>query len=201
MPLKRHLQDVLSAYARIFGETEAVTAFRLFANAHDNLTDRGINLAGHLTGSAIVWHTPSNTILRVYHAKLNRWVFTSGGHVDHGELPWQASIRELREETGITAAPLWDENLPIPLILDAHPIPVSAKKSEPAHWHYDMVYLYSVDQKPEIDADPQEVTDTRWVDCCDVTRENSPVSLVEQLSKYGPTRFNAHRSSTWLRGR
>jgi 8-oxo-dGTP pyrophosphatase MutT (NUDIX family) len=75
-------------------------------------------------------------------------VFSAGGHVDEGELPWQTAIRELQEETGITARPLFDLQKPEPLIMDAHPIRASVKKNEPPHWHYDMVYLFTVDQKP-----------------------------------------------------
>ncbi|MDD3371086.1 MAG: NUDIX domain-containing protein [Alphaproteobacteria bacterium] len=185
MKLKQHLYPVLDAYADMFGETEGVVAFRLFLAAHDELSDRKKNLAGHLTGSTIVWHRPTDSVLRVYHTKLNRWVFSSGGHVDPGELPWQAASRELREELGFDAAPLYDPALPVPLIFDAHPIPASARKGEPPHWHYDMVYLYGVDEKPVIDADPGEVSRFEWVGVGDVTRGNSPVDLREQMLRYG----------------
>ncbi len=186
MTFRTYVWDVISAYADKFGEADGVPAFRLFLDAHEELADRKKNLAGHLTGSTIVWHRASNAILRVYHAKLKRWVFSSGGHVDPGEMPWQAAARELREETGITAAkPLYDIVLPVPLVLDAHPIPASLTKGEPAHWHYDMVYLYEVDKKPEIKADPSEVGQFRWVEVGEVTRENSPVDLAAQMRAAG----------------
>jgi 8-oxo-dGTP pyrophosphatase MutT (NUDIX family) len=185
MSLRNHLQDILSAYADIFGETNGVQAFRLFMNSYEELADRKKNLAGHVTGSALVWHKPSNSVLRVHHAKLNCWVFSAGGHIDAGELPWQTSVRELREETGITATPLYDAAHPIPFIMDAHPIPASSKKAEPPHWHYDVVYLYGVDTKPEIQADPDEVSHFKWFDTAEVTLENSPVTLREQMLRYG----------------
>ncbi|MDR3424522.1 MAG: NUDIX hydrolase [Alphaproteobacteria bacterium] len=185
MSLENHLQGILSAYADIFGETESLQALRIFLKAYGEWTDRKKNLAGHLTGSALVWHKPSHSVLRVYHAKLNRWVFSGGGHIDKGELPWQTSARELREETGIEATPLYDATNPVPFVIDAHPIPASVKKNEPAHWHYDLIYLYSVDQKPDIQADPAEISRYHWVDVADVTRKNSPVDLRKQMERYG----------------
>jgi 8-oxo-dGTP pyrophosphatase MutT (NUDIX family) len=178
--IRDYLSDAIAAYEAEFGATNSLQAFKIFMDAHSELSSRK-NLAGHCTGSAIVWHKESDSILRVHHAKLNRWVFSAGGHIDDGEMPWQAAIRELREETGIVATPL---NTAMPLIFDAQPIPASVKKSEPAHWHYDLIYLFAVDHKPEIHADPAEISKFRWVNVDDVTPENSPVDLRAQMLHY-----------------
>jgi len=182
--MRAYLQDVLSSYAGVFGETDAVRAFRLFIGTYDELTDRKKNLAGHITGSALVWHEPSGTVLRVYHAKLKRWIFSAGGHVDPGEMPWQASVRELREEIGVSASPCCDKDAPLPLILDAHPIPACTVKDEPAHWHYDMVYLYKVETKPSVVADPREVFRYEWARRDEVGLSNAPVDLRVHMMKF-----------------
>jgi len=184
MLIRSHLQEILAVYTNKFGMTDSVQAFQLFMNAYEDLTSRR-NLAGHVTGSALVWHKKTDRVLRVRHTKLNRWVFSAGGHIDDGELPWQAVTRELSEETGIVATPIFNKQNPLPLIMDAHPIPASVKKAEPAHWHYDIVYLFSVDQKPEIHADPKEISEFHWVDVNKVTKENSSVDLHEQMVRYG----------------
>jgi len=185
MSVKSYLQETLAAYIALFGISDSTEAFRLFIEAHDNVIARK-NLAGHVTGSALVWHKASHTVLRVFHAKQKRWVFSAGGHIDEGELPWQAATRELHEETGIIATPVFfDLQKPMPLIMDAHPIRLSVKKNEPPHWHYDMVYLFAVDQKPHIEADPSEIAEYKWVDVGDVTVENSPVDLRTQMLRYG----------------
>jgi len=186
--MRQYLREVLSSYASTFGETDAVRAFRLFLNAHEEWIDRKKNLDGHITGSALVWHEPSGAVLRVFHAKLKRWIFSAGGHVDAGEMPWQASARELREETGIVAAPCYDRGCPVPLILDAHPIPVCLGRSEPAHWHYDMVYLYRVDTRPTIIADPKEVAQYDWVPVDAVMPSTAPVDLRKQMTLYASAR-------------
>jgi 8-oxo-dGTP pyrophosphatase MutT (NUDIX family) len=183
MLVKNHVENVLSAYLKLFGANKSTEAFQLFFQSYDNVTSRK-NLAGHTTGSAIVWHKPSNTILRVMHSKWKCLVFSAGGHVEDGEMPWQASTRELLEETGITATPLFDKIIPVPLIMDAHPIPSSLKKSEPAHWHYDMIYLYEVSEKPDVQADPSEVDEYLWAEIGDVTLQNSPADLKKQLEIY-----------------
>jgi len=183
MSVRTYLEDILPAYTSLFGETASVQAFRLFMQSYFDLTNRS-NLAGHVTGSAIVWHEESNSILRVYHAKLNLWVFSAGGHIDNGEMPWQGATRELLEETGITAEPLFPQINPIPFVVDAHSIPASVKKNEPAHWHYDLVYLYKVKNKPELQADPSEIANAHWVNVQEVKPPHAPVDLATQFLRY-----------------
>lgn len=181
-PVAEAIAATIARYEGLYGDGAATAAFRLFLNSTELPASRA-NLAGHATGSALVWHPPSHKVLRVYHAKLDRWVFSAGGHIEEGEMPWQASRRELAEETGVQNATLigGDGSAPVPLILDAHPIPASTHKGEPAHWHYDMVYLYRVDEVPQLNVDPSEVSGFRWVDIGDVTRANAPVDLAAQL--------------------
>jgi 8-oxo-dGTP pyrophosphatase MutT (NUDIX family) len=55
----------------------------------------------HVTGSAIVLD-PGGRVLLHRHKRLGRWL-QPGGHLDPGELPSEAAVRETHEETGLTA--------------------------------------------------------------------------------------------------
>jgi 8-oxo-dGTP pyrophosphatase MutT (NUDIX family) len=181
--MRGHMNVILDGYREKFGETPSAQAFRLFMDKNIDLSGRR-NFAGHLTGSALVWHKLTKCVLRVHHASVDRWVFSAGGHIEAGEYPWQAAIRELKEEIGISATPVWEEQLPIPFILDAQPIPASLKKDEPAHWHYDMIYLFTVDKRPYINSDTSEVKAHSWVPIAEVTDGNSPVDLRRHLRDF-----------------
>jgi 8-oxo-dGTP pyrophosphatase MutT (NUDIX family) len=83
----------------------------------------------HVTASAIVVGA-RGTVLHV-HKRLGRWM-QPGGHVEPGEWPWQAAVREAREETGLALAhPVGGPRL---LHVDVH---AAAK----GHTHLDLRYL------------------------------------------------------------
>jgi 8-oxo-dGTP pyrophosphatase MutT (NUDIX family) len=93
------------------------------------------NTAGHITGSGIV--IQDKKILLIKHRYILEW-FQPGGHIDDGETPLAAAIRELTEETGWQTE-LIGEDLPIDI--DIHLIPANPKKNEGEHFHVDFAYL------------------------------------------------------------
>lgn len=52
-------------------------------------------------GAAVVVFNNKGHVLLVKHAYGPRWYCLPGGAVEHGESPWDAALRELREETGM----------------------------------------------------------------------------------------------------
>jgi 8-oxo-dGTP pyrophosphatase MutT (NUDIX family) len=102
----------------------------------------------HITGSAIVTG-PRGTVLH-WHKRLGGWM-QPGGHVDAGETPWAAALRETREETGLPVRHPGDG--PQLLHLDAHPAG--------AHFHLDLRYLLGCgDEDPA--PPPAESQQVRW---------------------------------------
>ncbi len=70
----------------------------------------------HVTGSAVV-AGPRGTILHL-HKRLGRWMQT-GGHLEAGEMPYDAALRESEEETGLELS--HPEGGPRLLHVDVHP--------------------------------------------------------------------------------
>jgi 8-oxo-dGTP pyrophosphatase MutT (NUDIX family) len=83
----------------------------------------------HVTGSAIV--TGPRGVLLHRHKRLGIWL-QPGGHIDDGETPWDAALREAGEETGLQMRFV---HSPPPLVhVDVHPGPRG-------HTHLDLRYL------------------------------------------------------------
>lgn len=108
----------------------------------------------HVTGSAVVVGR-RGTVLHL-HKRLGRWM-QPGGHLDPGEAPWEAALREATEETGLQLR--HPDDGPRFIHLDVHP-------AASGHTHLDLRYLLLGD-----DADPSpgpgESPQVRWFTLAD----------------------------------
>lgn len=80
-------------------------------------------------------------VLMLWHKKLSMWL-PPGGHIDPNELPDEAAVREVKEETGLDVVLLSApglEQLPGPLQL-ARPEGVQLEDIAPGHQHIDLIY-------------------------------------------------------------
>ena len=105
------------------------------------------NHLGHLTASGLV--LKNGRVLQIFHPYIKRW-FQPGGHIDTGETPIQAAVREVYEETGLLCAPIPGKEMPIDI--DIHEIPANPNKKEPSHLHIDLMYhLQIVEEKKPLE--------------------------------------------------
>ena len=97
------------------------------------------NLDGHVTASGLV--VQEGEALLIFHPYIKHW-FQPGGHIDEGESPSEAAIREVYEETGYAGE--LDSDSQDPIDIDIHEIPENPKKGEGAHLHIDLLYCLRV---------------------------------------------------------
>jgi 8-oxo-dGTP pyrophosphatase MutT (NUDIX family) len=105
------------------------------------------------------------------HKRLHQWM-QPGGHVDPGESPWEAALRESTEETGLALAHPADG--PRLIHVDVH-------NAANGHEHLDLRYLLVADD----DADPApplgESPDARWFSWEEAVQQ-ADVALVGALA-------------------
>lgn len=132
-------------------------------------------LVRHLTASMVVLDPAVPAVLLVHHRATGAWMFP-GGHVDAGEDPAGAALREVFEETGVSArivgppqfelpGMVW---LPSPWLTCEMPAPAKPDRgpglpAESAHTHVDMLFVGVATSSAELVAQEDEVAGVRWV--------------------------------------
>lgn len=93
----------------------------------------------HFTVAVFVVHRQQ--VLLHYHAKLGKWL-PPGGHIEDNEVPDDAAVREVFEETGVRACLVGGRGLPIgdPRQL-VRPAGIQVERIYPGHEHIDLVYF------------------------------------------------------------
>lgn len=110
----------------------------------------------HFTATAVIHDESGEQVLLIYHKKLDCWL-CPGGHIDQNELPDDAVLREIYEETGLQAA--FIDQRSAWLTPDSHAISlvqpfcilqerIPNKDQTTFHEHIDLVYRCIVSGKP-----------------------------------------------------
>ena len=105
----------------------------------------------HVTASAIVVGL-RGTVLHL-HKRLGLWL-QPGGHIDADETPWDAALREVREETGLQTVP-WPKRPPL--------VHVDVHDGGRGHRHLDLRYLFFAGNDDPTPSEG-ESQDVRWFD-------------------------------------
>lgn len=115
--------------------------------------DRERYLPGHVTASAFVLDRSGGRLLLVLHHKLQRWL-QPGGHVEPSDdSVWEAAVREVEEETGLSDLVMVGEGL---FDVDVHLV----AHGGPEHEHFDVRYLMRSASDDALAGDG--VDDVRW---------------------------------------
>jgi 8-oxo-dGTP diphosphatase len=133
----------------------------------------------HFTASAIVFDHRQR-VLFVHHNKIGQWLYP-GGHIDPNEDPAQAALREVLEETGVSAEIVSDP-LPRYPAVTVHPPPYAILEMQVndfkvgPHRHIDLVYVLRA-KSEQVTAQRDEVSAARWVPIADVAAVDTPPEL------------------------
>jgi len=161
-------------------EVEDVAFVRAFLLRHPGDAHLRTQAEGHLTGSGFVLDAARERVLLLHHRKLDRWL-QPGGHGEGETAPRLIALREIEEETGLSARDLIafpDERV---LDVDVHFIP--ARPGEPAHRHLDLRYgfLARVGAEARVSHESREL---RWFPLAALPGDADP-SLRRAVRKLG----------------
>lgn len=147
-------------------------------------------LPGHITGSALLMNQSFTKVVLTHHKKLNKWL-QLGGHADGDSCCAQVALKEAIEESGIQKiSPVCPKTLrmidldqQLPIDLDIHAIP--ARKNEPAHFHYDVRFVFVTNEsKLKIS---EESNDLRWFSLqqiYDLTDEPATIRQIDKIRQF-----------------
>jgi ADP-ribose pyrophosphatase YjhB (NUDIX family) len=86
----------------------------------------------------VVWQ---ERVLLLWHRKLQLWL-PPGGHIEQGELPDEAALREVAEEAGLAVELVGERGVPVdrPRQL-VRPAGIQLEDITPDHQHIDLIYF------------------------------------------------------------
>jgi len=173
-------QDLLS-YKTTFSDEQLFVhrAHELWHNANDKAFHRLHFVPGHFTASAFVVNEARTKTLLIEHPKYHIWV-QPGGHIEQGELPIEAAIREAKEETGLSKLQI----VPNIFDIDIHPIP--AKGNEPLHQHFDIRYLVIANEW-ELPKKMENIH-TEWINLSAIDTYSESQSVLRLAQKLSPSK-------------
>jgi len=131
-------------------------------------------------------------MLLIWHRKLGVWL-PPGGHLDATEIPHDAAVREVLEETGVRArlVPLGEpaltstgpgvSELPRPWVMLEERIPATAR--EPEHTHLDLCYQLEADDQVAPLAQDTEVSAAQWWDRAAIDGKADVANAVRSLAR------------------
>lgn len=159
-------------------ENENVGRVRDFVLSNKDCYSRK-NLAGHITAGGLVVDMKGNVLLN-HHKKTGMW-FQFGGHSDGESNSLNVAKREILEEAGLNNLQLISDKI---FDVDIQKIDYSAKKNEPEHFHYDINFLFFVnDKRFKISS---ESTEIKWVTIAEAKRliSKDDHAMQRMLAKY-----------------
>lgn len=173
LTMKRHLVMFGMEHPQAF-DVERTLAF---IGEESNPLSRD-NPRGHVTCSGWVVNQDFSRVLLIKHGTLRHWM-QPGGHMEPGEWPPEAAIREAQEETGARSLTVFPPGL---FDVDVHTIPENKIRNEPQHTHYDLRYLLMAPDEG-LALNPEECEDARWFTPDEILKDRTMLPSVRRMAE------------------
>ena len=143
----------------------------------------------HFTATTYVVY--KKKVLLHFHKKLNRWL-PVGGHIEENELPEEAALREIEEESGLIAI-LYNPDKPIG-VSDvrqlSRPMHILLEDIEQFHKHIDFIY-YAYSETDKLQPQDGETANLKWFSMDEINKldamENVKALSLEAINLLGTT--------------
>ncbi|MCR4326360.1 MAG: NUDIX domain-containing protein [Candidatus Roizmanbacteria bacterium] len=140
--------DIETILTKFFSHSHQYPAFLNRAQKGDVTRDE--NPVSHFCTYMGIFDPMTKEVFMGHHKKADKWLF-NGGHIDKGELPLQAALRELYEEVGLQ---LTNDDLIGPSLINHITIPPSTKFTCREHYH---IWYFVPVRKNQINTDHPEL--------------------------------------------
>jgi len=171
--LSKALDDYCMRYP---DEAAVVDEFRSLLSNQTGCFERGNFQPGHVTGSAWLVDDSGEHVLLTHHRKLDAWL-QLGGHSDGDPDTAAVARREAEEESGLAVELIWRDILDV----DVHEIP--ARKSDPAHFHFDVRFAF-VSRSGRNYVVSHESHDLAWVPVQRLRQFTTETSILRMARKW-----------------
>ena len=155
---------------------------KLILDFIDNNADAFLrsNSIAHITASAWVVNRERTKTLMVYHKIYDSWSWT-GGHADGETDLLSVALREVTEETGVTAHPVSEDIFSLEILtVDGH-----EKRGEyvSSHLHLNVTYLLEADERDELHVCEDENKGVAWFTLDEALKASTEPWFVERIYK------------------
>lgn len=172
---RNSILSLIDRYLQRYPQEQATCErFRRFVAENEDCFKRELEI-GHVTGSAWIVNSQGNAVLLTHHRKLNIWV-QLGGHADGDSSVQRVAEKEAEEESGLEDLSVVSPDI---FDIDIHEIP--ARKSEPAHFHYDCRFLLQAASEDYVVSD--ESHDLKWIPLAEMTAYTEEESVLRMVAK------------------
>lgn len=138
------------------------------------------NPIAHMTASAWVVNREHTKALMVYHKIYDSWSWT-GGHADGETDLLSVAVREVKEETGVSARPISEDIFSLEILtVDGHE---KRGKYVSSHLHMNVTYLLEGDESEELHVCEDENRGVKWFTLDEALKASTEPWFVERIYK------------------